>query len=61
MGNHQNQLWTFLKPFFMGPITRDLNTGGVRTSYMLKTKTEQRTDNQSHFPMENSSDGTPVK
>ena len=49
MGNHQNQLWTFQKPFFMGPIARDLNKGGVRTSYMPKIKTEKRMDNQS-FP-----------
>ena len=40
---------------------RDVNTGSLSTSYVLKIKTEERMDEQNHFPMENSSDGMPVK
>ena len=40
---------------------RDLNIGSLSTSYVLKIKTEERMDEQNHVPMENSSDGMPVK
>lgn len=50
MGNHQNQLWTFLRPFFMGPITRDLNIGGVRTSDIAKDKDRTKNGRSESFP-----------
>jgi len=40
---------------------RDLNIGSLSTSDVLKIKTEERMYEQNHVPVENSSDGMPVK